>query len=345
MNNDPSERRRLRWLEIFATAYLLAGFARVLYECIETRGLYGWLADQQMQRLGQFNFKMTALGAGFIYLFPVSLVFSHIKRVRARLTRAGVLAPKVNDAMREAVGTARVFVLVGLGLALAGGAGSGVMEWQNEANARESVKPLSLTALETLSAADAAKLKFVEVSATCQTRAAYRWTETDRQNSVREIHHRCLPLTGPDWRPGQPVRFFLNTTVDVSYPPDGSGQPFVPRSFDDAPFVGTFEGELKGATLPAFVYNALQRAGITVATPYYVLEHQTMGGKPRIMSRQEMLLPVILGGGLGLVFLLGGALMYWRRKGYAARIAARRGWPLSVDSRTVPEDQRRRPVL
>ena len=344
MNDAASERRRLRWLEIFATAYLLVGGGRVLYECIQTRGLYGWLADQQMHRLGEFNFKMTMLGAGFIYLFPVSLVFSYIRRTRARLTLAGVIAPKVNDAMREAVNTARVFVLVGLGLALAGGIGYYVLAWQNEVNARETVKQLPLSALESLAAADAAKLKFIGVNATCQTRAGYRWTEEDRQSSVPEIHHRCLPLTGPDWRPGQPVHVFLTTTVDGYYPPDDSGLPFEMRSFEGASFTGAFEGELKGAALPAFVHNALQRAGVAIATPYYVLEHQTTGGKPRVTSRQEMLLPVILGGGLGSIFLLGGALMYWGRKGYAARIAARRGWPVPDDRRREPET-RRRPVL
>ncbi len=326
MNSDPPGASRLRWLEVCATIYLLVAVGWLIYEGVETRGLYGWLADEQMRRLGHFNLKLTLVGAAAVYLLPVSFVFSYIKRTRAGLTAAGIIAPQVNDAMREAVRTARLFVLLGLGFALAGGIGYYVMAWQNAANARRRVERFPVEALAGLSAADAAKLKFVEISATCQTRAGYRWIETDRQRPNPETHYRCLPLTTSDWRPGQPVRFFLQTTVDVYYPPYENGQVFLPRDLNGEPFAGSFEGELKRETLPLFAYNALQRDGITVASPYYVLEHQTLNGQPRIMSRQEMLLAPILGGFIGLVFFLGGTLMYWRRKGYAARIAARRGW-------------------
>lgn len=28
---------------------------------------------------------------------------------------------------------------------------------------------------------------------------------------------RCVSLTGPDWQPGQPVRFFLDTSTDAYF--------------------------------------------------------------------------------------------------------------------------------
>ena len=190
------------------------------------------------------------------------------------------------------------------------------------------VEHLSAETLAGLPAADAEQLKYVEISATCQTHAGDRWTETDPLHTNPETHHRCLPLTSPDWRPGEPVRLFLQTTVDFYYPPDtGNGQFVLPRNLDDAPFVGVFEGELGRETLPLFVRTALQRGGITVASPYYVLEQETLHGRPRTLSRQEILLPPLVGGFFGLMFLLTGAGMYWWREGYAARIAARRGWP------------------
>ncbi len=124
------------------------------------------------------------------------------------------------------------------------------------------------------------------------------------------------------------MRLFLQTTVDFYYPPDtGNGQSVLPRNLDDAPFVGVFEGELGRETLPLFVRTALRRAGIMVASPYYVLEQETLHGRRRIMSRQETFLAPLIGGFFGLMFLLTGAVMHWRREGYAARIAARRGWP------------------
>ena len=324
MSTEPLEARRLRRLETFTGLYLLVVVGRLIYEGVTTRGLYGWLATEQMQRLGHFNLKLTLIAAAVVYLLPVFFVTNRIKRTRAQLTEAGLLTPKGNDAMREAVATARLFIVLGLGFALAGGIAYYVMAQQNAANAQRRVEAYPLEVVEALPAEDAAKLRFVEVSATCQTRAGYRWTESDTRHLTPDVHYRYLPLTHADWRQGQPVRFFLQTTVDVYYPPNDNGQPFLPRSYEDAPFAGSFEGELKRETLPLFASTALQRAGITIATPYYVLEQRTLRGQAPIIPRQTMLLAPLLGGFVGLVFLLTGLFMYWRRAGYAARIAARR---------------------
>ena len=51
----------------------------------------------------------------------------------------------------------------------------------------------------------------------------------------------------------------------------------------------------------------------------------TLHAEPRLFSVHEMRLAPLLVGLVGLIFLLTGALMYWRRQGYAAHIAARRG--------------------
>lgn len=325
VNQEHRDVRSLRWQEAGFGLYLLAAVARLIYESVGSHGVYGWLAEQQMQRVGHFDFKLTLAGTAAVYLLPASPVLNHLKRLRARLAEEGTLAPGAPDACRGAVRMARVFMGPGLALLLAGGVGYYVLTQQNEANVRRRVGPLSAKTLAELPA-DAARLKFVEVSAVCQTQAAYRWTEKDSLNTNPEKHHRCLPLIVPDWRPGEPVRLFLQTTVDVYYPPDeNSDQPSRPRDLDGEPFAGAFEGELERETLLLFVRHALQRAGIVVASPCYVLTHQTLHGQPRRLSRQDMLLAPGLGGGLGLIFLLDGALMYWRREGYAARIAARQG--------------------
>ena len=61
----------------------------------------------------------------------------------------------------------------------------------------------------------------------------------------------------------------------------------------------------------------MRRAGFSIGTPHYVLAQMTLHGQPRLFSGQDMRLAPLLGGLVGLVFLLTGALRYWRREGYA----------------------------
>jgi len=72
-----------------------------------------------------------------------------------------------------------------------------------------------------------------------------------------------VPLAGADWRPGQPVEVF--------YQCDDACVFTVPKKSSLLPEDVVVSGRMHRDKLPFFVKRTFQRAGIAVASPYYVL--------------------------------------------------------------------------
>jgi hypothetical protein len=153
--------------------------------------------------------------------------------------------------------------------------------------------------------------------------------QSDYQYVLRETSYsqvrktdRYVPLTGPDWQPGQPVRFFLDTSTDVYF--DEANQRSI--LFDQAtPFPATFSGQLHPNALPTVVRRAFAQHRLTVAEPHYVLENLYMpAGRPPRAASQQYWLILVLGIGLGAAMLVGGGigLLIRRRRGVAYQSGA-----------------------
>ena len=325
MNTPLSPLRRLHGLEIAAGAYLFFALGRSFYEIANLCGLYGWLADGQLRFLGHFGFKTTLAVTFGIYLLPFLAAVRYSVQARERLTRAGIIARKPADPARTTATAGKVFAGLGAGVALAGAVVYFFLQQQARTDARRPVERFTLEAFTRLPAAAVAGLKFVEITATCQTRAGWGWVKSNRTDDGTEpTHYRYLPLTPPGWRTGDPVRCFLATTEDAYLPPDAGGRPADSLSYGGTPFGGAFEGELERDALPVFAAHAMQRRGVRIAEPFYVVQSRPLHGHgPRADAEPLWMIP-ILGGivGLGLAGL--GGWLYLQGGKLAARAAATR---------------------
>jgi hypothetical protein len=82
---------------------------------------------------------------------------------------------------------------------------------------------------------------------------------------------RYVPLTASDWRPGEPLKYFLKTRA-ATYSPPGKGRP-LPFSRQAFPFeIDTGPGRLIAADLPEPIAEAYRRYNIPILAPVMVFE-------------------------------------------------------------------------
>ncbi|MGI4873890.1 MAG: hypothetical protein ACRYFX_22245 [Janthinobacterium lividum] len=293
----PASPRRKQLVSLYSGYLLLAG-GYFIYSTFTQTGLGGWVLAQELEWFGSASLKLTILLllAGAM-LLPLLLVAPFLpKGQRAQL--AGPLLPP----QPAAPITWPKLLLLAAGPPLLALPTYYYVQHQAERDERRPVVPLNLVAQP--NAPVLPGTKYARLQAVLQTDYQYVLQETS-YSQVRKTD-RYLPLTGPDWRPGQPVRFFLDTSTDAYF--DEAHQRTIP--FDNAtPFPATFSGQLHPGTLPTVVQRAFTRHRVTAAEPYYVLENSYLpnGQPPRAAAQQYWLIPT-LGLGLGAAILVGGGL-------------------------------------
>ena len=117
------------------------------------------------------------------------------------------------------------------------------------------------------------------------------------------------PLTGSDWTPEQPIRFFINTTLSGHF--DAQTRRF--NSFSERGAMAvTFHGQLTRNSLPTFVKNNYLRNGLLIESPYFVMDQMTFvdGRIPSAAEREKyyqipifglvLSMGILVGGGIGL---------------------------------------------
>jgi hypothetical protein len=138
--------------------------------------------------------------------------------------------------------------------------------------------------------------KFVQFTGTVQLDHQYL-LETKEGSSVKTEAY--IPLTGSDWTPKQPIRFFITRSISTSR----YGGPV--KVFGNFPEQGaaatTFDGKLNWSRLPTFVENDFRRDGLLVASPHYVVE-ETKFVDGRVPSSKPSEMILFFGFGLSLLF-------------------------------------------
>ncbi|RZK54788.1 MAG: hypothetical protein EOO59_11130 [Hymenobacter sp.] len=279
------------------------------YGTFTQTGLGGWVLAQELEWFGSASQKLTVLLPLVVAMvLPLLLVAPFLpKGERARL--AGPLLPQ-RAARPISWKQLLVFGLVPPLVAL-----PAYYYVQRQAERDESRPVVSLDLVASPAALVPADTKFVRLQAVFQADYQYVLRETS-YSQVRKTD-RYVPLTGPDWQPGQPVRFFLDTSTDAYF--DEANQRTI--VFDQTTaFPAVFTGQLHTSALPVVVQREFTRHQVTAAEPYYVLENVYMpnGQPPRAASQQYWLIPV-LGIGLGVAILVGGGvgLLIRRKRGLA----------------------------
>ena len=175
---------------------------------------------------------------------------------------------------------------------------------QHRAGVEEQRPVYRLSLLDNPALAVPTDARLVHLRGVFQADYQYGLTVTSDDQPART--NRYAPLTGRSWRPGEPIRFFLNTSQGAYY------DPATAQTFDfgrTPPFSGTFDGELSQGSLPTVVRQEFERRHLPVADAAYVLtETSSFGERPPKADRRYY--PLVLWGGLGLsaALLLGGGL-------------------------------------
>lgn len=291
-----SPRRKL--LVTLYVIYLLVVGGYLTYGTFTQTGLGGWVLAQQLEWFGSASLKLAVLlPLAVAMLVPLLLVAPFLpKGERAQL--AGPLLPP-QPARPISWKQLLVIGLVPPLLALP------IYYYvQRQAERDESLPVVALDLLARPDTPVPTDTKFARVQAVFQANYQYVLQETS-YSQVRKTD-RYVPLTGADWQPGQPVRFFLDTSTDAYF--DEATQRSV--VFDQAaPFPATFSGQLQPNALPVVVQRAFAQQRVTAAEPHYVLKNLYLpnGQPPRATSQQYWLIPV-LGIGLGAAILVGGGI-------------------------------------
>ncbi|UYZ63057.1 hypothetical protein [Hymenobacter weizhouensis] len=295
---------------VLYSAYFVLALGYLLYSSFTKTGLCGWLIDLQIRWFGSASERVTLILATLLLLLPLLLFVSRFDRRGLAAAAPPAVGP---DGRPRAGASFRTLAWIAAVPALLAVPAYFWLSHQATANAQEPVHQLDFINQPT--APVPARAKFAVLHAVFQAEYQYVLEET-RYGKVARTN-RYVPLTGPEWRPGQPVRIVYDTSTGV-YFDEKNQQTFV---YDQtSAFPGTFTGELHVGTLPTVARTAFEQQGLRLAEPVYVLENQYFtNGRPMDTDAGTYHLVLWLGLIFSAAILLGGGigLAIRRRRGLA----------------------------
>ena len=281
--------------------YILGAVAALGYVCYSTftnTGLGGWLMALQIQLFGSANEKLTVLVLAMGVLGVISAVAQRFDPVGF----AAFMQPRpAGPAPTKQAQTKLLVIIAAVPVLLAVPA----YFWlEHQAQVDEHRPVYSLDLVNNPAVPVPADAKFVHLSGVFQ--AAYQYILTETDNGVVTATNRYAPLTGVDWKPGEPVRFFLDTSTGYYYAPDASQQINLDQT---SAFPGVFDGELSPEHLPTVVRQHFEQHQLRIAAEAYVLDLTgSYGNRPPTADSHSYYLILWFGGALSVVILLVGGL-------------------------------------
>jgi len=283
--------------------YMAAAFGYFMYSLITETGLYGYLMDVQFRWFGVAYNKFTMLIAILILMAPAALIFTYIQRKEAPAVDAAKKSAPANFLLRRV--TWKSLLILSLAPPLIALPVYYALIWMDQKDQQREVYKVDLNRESTLPSGD---VKFVHLTGVVQLDYKYRLgRESSAGSSGRTKMY--APLTGSDWTPEQPIRFFINTTLSGHF--DAQTRRF--NSFSERGAMAvTFHGQLTRNSLPTFVKNNYLRNGLLIESPYFVMDQMTFvdGRIPSAAEREKyyqipifglvLSMGILVGGGIGL---------------------------------------------
>jgi hypothetical protein len=228
--------------------YMAGCLTYVGYEAYSYTGMYRLAAEWQMNTLGHYSEKLTFLVPLLVLAIPGAVIARLLGLVELK---HGTLEPKLPPL------SPRILLVAGLVLvAVAVGAG-----WQVYA---------STTANVTYEAFDLSKSRTPPSDHVRITGVAHPEYEVGFGKENRPDHY--VPVTAKDWRPGDPLVYFLKTHTTV-YTPSEGGRTF-DLSKETEPFpLTTQPGVLVDGGLPGPVTELYRKQDVLLAPLPVVLDH------------------------------------------------------------------------
>jgi hypothetical protein len=280
-----------------AVGWLLAGgvpawFAYVIYAWITYSGVWRRAAQWELDHLGSYDEKLTFIVVLFVPSLAVgSLVYLVLKLfpVEAAATASRPAAPlRTMQALIDPAKAPKQMAIVAIVAALIG-IGSGALGYI------EMQQPVTFEPID-LAGPAAPQTRHATLRGVAQTGTILVLKET-LNGHVTETSY--LPLTGPSWRRGEPVAFFLRPRGNVYVDRDGA-KVFDPQT---RPFPVETQGTLFRNGLPGLVQAEFEKRGIVMA-------HDTFVVDPKVDADLDVYFVIALGGLIGaLVMALAAFLM------------------------------------
>jgi hypothetical protein len=289
--------------------YLIAAFAYAMYGSFAQTGLAGYFMNLQMDLMGRAYLKLSAMLAVLVLFLPAYPVSAYLRSIGVFGKDEAVLglqAQKAPEGKRPPVAL-RTITLWALVPSVIATPAYFIAKFQSDQDQQRTIASLDLESDAGTPPADA---KFVELKSAMQM--AYRYQVKESRSYSSSARHTYAPLTSSGWNTGQPVVYFINTTIDEGW----NANPRNPRGASRNLVVDRFQGKLVQDGLPTFVRTAYEKEGIKIATPHYVLErmHFHDGKIPNAADRQQYHLIWILGLGASAAIFVGGLLGWLLRK-------------------------------
>jgi hypothetical protein len=315
---------KIKQLKVIYWVYLTIVGGYLVYGYAAKTGLYALLIDEQLKMFGKADGEIAMLIPFVVLLLPIAPVAQYVRK-QERLARSqrGSVHGSTNSVaanpenLRQwiwlgAAALAPLLISVGAYVYLTG---------QDSADQKRTIFHMDLAKSADLPAGD---VKFIEIAGIFQQDSEYTLTE---DNSGAKSGHRYGPLTDVNWNSAQPVKYVLylgSQGVDqirIGHYDKQSGR------FDTMPSKGpynsTFGGVLSKNGLPDYVKSGLERQGLKLTEPYYVLDWRgDLDGPVASRSQGQMyyLIP-FLGAFFSVVVFMGGAIAFVNRKRQRARMA------------------------
>ena len=291
----PIAGRRLKTL--FYALYFVGTLGYVFYSAFSGTGLGGWLTALQIRFFGSASDSITVLGLFILAWLPLLLLLRYDPQGVDILTKQ----PRPPDGRPQGI-TFGLLARIAVALPLLAVPVYLWLQHQAEIDERRPVYPLNL--VDNPNPPVPADAKFVHLNGAFQANYQYILTETTNGRPTKT--DRYVPLTGAGWQPGEPVRFFLDTSTSYYYDPANQRSINLDQT---APFLGTFDGELGQGNLPTVVRQEFERQHLKLAESPYVLDFaSSYGGHPPTAESHAYHLILWLGLGAGAAVLVGGGL-------------------------------------
>ncbi|WFU16419.1 hypothetical protein [Bradyrhizobium sp. CB3481] len=228
--------------------YIAAACAYIFYEWYSYTGLYRLAAEWQLEHYGSYQLKLTLIVPLVVLLAPAAVLVS--------LTG-------MQDQLRSATqggGSPALFAVLGaLAVAVAAGAG-----WYGYVKSMETVDVESFD----LSKGDTPRSTHVTITGIARTEYI---VEFGRKSSDTTMLDRYIPLTPANWRPGEPLVYFMKTNATAYMPPGGGGMVMLsPRT--PAFQITTQSGVLIRDGLPGPVGEHYHKNKLALASPPILLD-------------------------------------------------------------------------
>ncbi|AII52740.1 hypothetical protein [Hymenobacter sp. APR13] len=248
-------------LTVLLFAYLLGVGGYLIYGFVTETGVSGWLIDWQLRYLDATRRNVTMLGNLVVFVAGIAPLFWLLMRLNQREGYVPDMSGTAPQPMQEQK-MKRVMALIFLVV-------SGVIFWvmssREQAGAASPVSQINLNRPgATGTGGGLARIK--------GELAAEHQFVLEKQRAGETVNRtRYVPLVPASWQPGQPVTFVLKTLQAAYY---DSLQQKVYLFDQDARFPVAYDGTLAPDALPTYVAQDYTRQGLTLASPYYVLDDQ-----------------------------------------------------------------------